>query len=124
LGQSDTFWDRRAQHRGTAGHLAFDAGPHIYSGSFLVRLETKIAFNALRDHYERIDLAEQGDFEPFETPMFYGPAKLLRRFHLAGARAFSRVHKGRIETIDDSERPFTLRLERSSACGIELESSS
>ena len=57
-------------------HLAFGDGPHVCPGSFLVRLETRVAFEALFDRYERIELAEPGDFEPLATPMFYGPATL------------------------------------------------
>ena len=62
-------------------HLAFGDGPHVCPGSFLVRLETRIAFNALLDRYARIELVEEGPFEPLATPMFYGPARLPLRFH-------------------------------------------
>jgi len=64
-------------------HLAFGAGPHVCPGSFLVLLETRVAFNALLDHYERIECIEEGPFEPLRTPMFYGPASLPLRFHRA-----------------------------------------
>ena len=63
-----------------ADHLAFGGGPHVCPGSFLVRLETRIAFGALLDRYERIELVEEGPFEPLRTPMFYGPASLPLRF--------------------------------------------
>jgi len=62
-------------------HLAFGAGPHVCPGAFLVSLETKIAFNALLDRYERIERVGEGPFEPLRTPMFYGPASLPLRFH-------------------------------------------
>ena len=45
------------------------------------RLETKIAFHALFDRYERIEFAGSEPFEPLATPMFYGPARLPLRFH-------------------------------------------
>ncbi len=66
-----------------ADHLAFGDGPHVCPGTFLVRLETRIAFNALFDRYERIERAEDGPFEPLRTPMFYGPATLPLRFFRA-----------------------------------------
>jgi cytochrome P450 len=67
-------------------HLAFGAGPHVCPGAFLVRLETRIAFNALLDRYERIERVGEGPFEPLRTPMFYGPASLPLLFHRAPAR--------------------------------------
>lgn len=60
-------------------HLAFGAGPHVCPGTSLVQLESKIAFNALFDRYERIELMEDGPFEPLVTPMFYGPSSLPLR---------------------------------------------
>jgi len=74
------FWEEaeafRVDREAGSEHLAFGKGPHVCPGTFLVRLETKIAFDALFERYERIELAEPGPFEPLATPMFYGPAKL------------------------------------------------
>jgi len=66
-----------------ASHLAFGAGPHVCPGSFLVRLEADIAFNALFDRFATVELVEPGAFEPLPTPMFYGPASLPVRFRAA-----------------------------------------
>ena len=68
-------------------HLAFGAGPHVCPGTFLVQLETKVAFNALLDRYERIERVGEGPFEPLRTPMFYGPGSLPLLFHRAPVRA-------------------------------------
>lgn len=62
-------------------HLAFGDGPHVCPGSFLVRLETRITFEAIFDRYDRLELVEPGPFAPLATPMFYGPASLPIRFH-------------------------------------------
>ncbi len=69
----------RLDRANASEHLAFGDGPHVCPGSFLVRLETKVAFGALFDRFERIELAEAGPFEPLRTPMFYGPAALPLR---------------------------------------------
>lgn len=82
--RDESFWDDPTHFvldRPNADeHLAFGAGPHVCPGAFLVRLEAEIAFNALLDRFERIELAEPGSFEPLRTPMFYGPATLPLRF--------------------------------------------
>ena len=60
-------------------HLAFGAGPHVCPGSFLVRLEAEVAFNALFDRFAALELVSPGPFEALATPMFYGPASLPLR---------------------------------------------
>ena len=81
------FWDDadafRIDRANGSDHLAFGDGPHVCPGSFLVRLETRITFEALLDRYDRIELERPGPFEPLATPMFYGPATLPLRFHRA-----------------------------------------
>lgn len=64
-------------------HLAFGQGPHVCPGRTLVKLETEIAIGALLDRFAAIELAEGPDFEPLDTPMFYGPKRLPLRFHPA-----------------------------------------
>jgi cytochrome P450 len=82
--RDEAFWDAPTQfvldRPNATEHVAFGAGPHVCPGSSLVRLEAEIAFNALLDRYERIELGEPGAFEPLRTPMFYGPATLPLHF--------------------------------------------
>jgi len=61
-------------------HVAFGAGPHVCPGSFLVRLEAEVAFNALFDRFAGVELVSPGPFEALATPMFYGPASLPIRY--------------------------------------------
>lgn len=49
--------DRLDVRRDTAGHLAFGHGVHYCLGAPLARLEGEIAFGALLDRYEHIELA-------------------------------------------------------------------
>lgn len=85
--RDDEIWEDPNSFRLDRGnaqdHLAFGAGPHVCPGSALVRLETRIAFNALLDRFKSIELVDEGPFEPLRTPMFYGPASLSLRFQLA-----------------------------------------
>ena len=66
----------RVDRENASDHLALGAGPHVCLGAFLLRLETRIAINALLDRFDRLELVEGPDFEPLPMPMFYGPARL------------------------------------------------
>ena len=73
--------DRFDIHRDASAHMAFGHGVHFCIGKDLARAETRIAFNALFDHFEAFELAAPRDeIVPLPVPAVNRINRLPIRF--------------------------------------------